>query len=102
MRNIERFVTYSNLSNRRTTIGGSPYLTNMGLHGGIAELIVFDKADDHVRMEITNYLLNKYIVSTCGQYGTVYLSGDLNRDCNVDFFDIVTMAEKWLESFDFN
>jgi len=38
----------------------------------------------------------------CGDFGTVYLPGDLNEDCRVDFADLAGLAEKWLESTDPN
>jgi len=34
----------------------------------------------------------------CGDLGTVYLPGDLNEDCKVDFTDFAELADKWLES----
>ena len=27
---------------------------------------------------------------------TLYLSGDINNDCKVDFYDFAIMAENWL------
>ena len=38
----------------------------------------------------------------CGDLGTMYLPGDLNRDCRVDFADFIELADKWLESTDPN
>ncbi len=38
----------------------------------------------------------------CGDLGTLYLPGDLNKDCKVDFTDFVELADKWLESTDPN
>lgn len=32
----------------------------------------------------------------CGQPGTVYLPGDLNRDCYVDLLDLAMMADGWM------
>ncbi len=37
-------------------------------------------------------------VQYCGQPGTVYLSGDIDRDCFVDVPDLVLVAAQWLES----
>ncbi len=36
----------------------------------------------------------------CGDLGTLYLPGDLNEDCNVDFADFAKFADKWLECTD--
>ncbi len=33
----------------------------------------------------------------CGDLGTIYLPGDLNKDCKVDIEDFVEFVEKWLE-----
>ncbi|MHC4617363.1 MAG: hypothetical protein ACYTEQ_06375 [Planctomycetota bacterium] len=38
----------------------------------------------------------------CGHLGTIYLPGDLNEDCGVDFKDVGHMANTWLESTDPN
>jgi len=35
--------------------------------------------------------------SRCGDLGTLYHPNDLNKDCNVDFEDLVTFVEKWLQ-----
>jgi hypothetical protein len=34
----------------------------------------------------------------CGDLGTLYLPGDLNRDCKVNFDDLSDITDKWLES----
>lgn len=34
----------------------------------------------------------------CGDLGTLYLPGDLNEDCRMDFADLAELADKWLES----
>jgi len=34
----------------------------------------------------------------CGHLGTIYLPGDLNKDCKVDFKDFAKFADKWLDS----
>ena len=34
----------------------------------------------------------------CGHLGTMYLPGDLNKDCKVDFKDFAQFADKWLQS----
>jgi hypothetical protein len=38
----------------------------------------------------------------CGDLGTVYRSGDLNRDCRVDSDDFVIFTEQWLQNIDSN
>jgi hypothetical protein len=35
--------------------------------------------------------------SRCGDLGTVYHPNDLNKDCKVDFDDLVAFVEKWLD-----
>ncbi|KPL25446.1 MAG: hypothetical protein AMJ75_00955 [Phycisphaerae bacterium SM1_79] len=34
----------------------------------------------------------------CGHLGTVYLPGDLNRDCRLNFADLAETADNWLDS----
>ena len=34
----------------------------------------------------------------CGDLGTMYLPGDLNKDCKVDLTDFAEFADKWLDS----
>jgi len=34
----------------------------------------------------------------CGDLGTMYLPGDLNKDCKVDLADFTSFADKWLDS----
>jgi len=34
----------------------------------------------------------------CGDLGTMYLPGDLNKDCKVDLTDFAELADKWLGS----
>jgi hypothetical protein len=34
----------------------------------------------------------------CGHLGTIYLPGDFNKDCQVNFADIAEFANKWLQS----
>ncbi|MCK4294153.1 MAG: hypothetical protein KAY65_13220, partial [Planctomycetes bacterium] len=34
----------------------------------------------------------------CGDLGTAYLPGDLNRDCKEDFKDLGNFGDKWLGS----
>ncbi len=34
----------------------------------------------------------------CGDLGTVYHPGDLNKDCQVNFADLAKFAEKWLQN----
>jgi hypothetical protein len=36
----------------------------------------------------------------CGDLGTIYLPGDLNKDCKVNFADFIKFADKWLASTD--
>jgi hypothetical protein len=36
----------------------------------------------------------------CGDLGTLYLPGDLNKDCKVDLTDFAEFADKWLQSTD--
>jgi len=38
----------------------------------------------------------------CGDLGTVFLPGDLNRDCKEDFRDVAEFGREWLESTDPN
>lgn len=38
----------------------------------------------------------------CGDLGTVFLPGDLNRDCKEDFRDVAEFGQEWLESTDPN
>jgi hypothetical protein len=38
----------------------------------------------------------------CGDLGTIYLPGDLNKDCKVDFKDFAEFANQWLGSTDPN
>jgi len=38
------------------------------------------------------------IPRSCGDLGTIYLPGDLNEDCKVDFADFAKFADKWLDS----
>jgi hypothetical protein len=38
----------------------------------------------------------------CGDLGTIYLPGDLNKDCRVNLADFSELAEKWLECTDPN
>lgn len=38
----------------------------------------------------------------CGDLGTLYLPGDLNKDCKVDSTDFAKFADKWLQSTDPN
>jgi hypothetical protein len=50
-----------------------------------------------------NLLNNTFSVITfpyCGQPGTVYLPGDLDNDCYVNFSDLETLASYWLECSD--
>ena len=34
----------------------------------------------------------------CGQPGTIYLKGDINRDCFVNVTDLLILMEDWLKS----
>jgi hypothetical protein len=34
----------------------------------------------------------------CGDLGTVYLPGDLNKDCKIDLKDLAEFAQKWLDN----
>jgi len=38
----------------------------------------------------------------CGDLGTMYLPGDLNKDCKVNFADFAGFADRWLDSTDPN
>ena len=38
----------------------------------------------------------------CGDLGTLFLPGDLNKDCKEDFRDVAQFGQKWLESTDPN
>ena len=38
----------------------------------------------------------------CGDLGTIYLPGDLNQDCEVNFKDFAEFTDKWLDSNDPN
>ncbi len=38
----------------------------------------------------------------CGDLGTLYTPGDLDRDCRSDFVDLAGFAHRWLESTDSN
>jgi hypothetical protein len=38
----------------------------------------------------------------CGDLGTIYLQGDSNKDCKVDFKDFAGLADEWLGSTDPN
>jgi hypothetical protein len=38
----------------------------------------------------------------CGDAGTSYLGGDINRDCKVDFYDFAEFAAYWLDCSDPN
>jgi hypothetical protein len=38
----------------------------------------------------------------CGDLGTIYLPGDVNKDCKVDFKDFAEFADEWLGSTDPN
>jgi hypothetical protein len=38
----------------------------------------------------------------CGDLGTTYLPGDMNKDCRVNLADFSELAEKWLECTDPN
>jgi hypothetical protein len=38
----------------------------------------------------------------CGDLGTIYLPGDSNKDCKVDFKDFAGFADKWLQFTDPN
>lgn len=42
------------------------------------------------------------IPGECGHLGTMYLPGDSNEDCEVNFADVAEAAEEWLESTDPN
>jgi len=37
---------------------------------------------------------------TCGDQGTIYLEGDINEDCRVDFYDLSDFAGDWLKTGD--
>jgi hypothetical protein len=34
----------------------------------------------------------------CGDLGTIYLPGDLNKDCKEDLEDLARFADEWLEA----
>ena len=38
----------------------------------------------------------------CGDLGTIYLPGDINKDCQENFADFAEFADKWLQSTDPN
>ncbi|MHB9071307.1 MAG: hypothetical protein ACYC54_13185 [Sedimentisphaerales bacterium] len=48
---------------------------------------------DHIRFELVEPLV-------CGDAGTVYLPGDLEPDCKIDFKDFAAFAQDWLECTD--
>jgi len=45
---------------------------------------------------------DNFVVSqpVCGDPGTVYNAGDLNKDCVVDFYDFAMLVSQWLECTD--
>jgi sialidase-1 len=51
---------------------------------------------DEVRIGTTYLSVTGFGDSLCGQEGTVYLSGDLNKDCYVNFWDLAMLAKDWL------
>jgi hypothetical protein len=55
--------------------------------------------DVHVKGRFDVPLLVKVLEmpSRCGDVGTVYHPNDLNKDCKVDFEDLVAFVEKWLD-----
>lgn len=85
---------------KTSSIGGTPSVGGFGLNGGIAELMVFNTVDDVHRIKVENYLLSKYIVTSCGDYGTAYLAADTDQDCDVDIDDVKELAEDWLKCTD--
>jgi len=48
--------------------------------------------------EFTSY--GQEILGQCGDPGTVYKAGDVNKDCYVDFGDMAAMAIQWLNCTD--
>jgi len=55
--------------------------------------------DTHGKGRLNVSLLAKILEmpQRCGDLGTVYLPGDLNKDCKVDIKDLAEFLEKWLE-----
>ena len=55
--------------------------------------------DTHGKGRIEVALLVKILEMPrrCGDLGTMYLPGDLNKDCKVDIEDLAEFIEKWLE-----
>ncbi len=60
--------------------------------------------DVHGRGRIDVPLLVKILEMPrrCGDLGTIYLPGDLNQDCEVNFKDFAEFTDKWLDSNDPN
>jgi hypothetical protein len=60
--------------------------------------------DIHGKGRIDVALLVKILEmpTKCGDLGTIYLPGDLNKDCKVDFKDFAEFANQWLGSTDPN
>ncbi len=44
----------------------------------------------------TTMVLDKSLPQFCGDDNTVYMQGDLNRDCKVNLLDLVEFANLWL------
>lgn len=54
------------------------------------------------RVDITLLAKILEMPTRCGHLGTIYLPGDLNEDCKVNFADVAELADKWLNSTDPN
>lgn len=52
------------------------------------------------RIDVAALVRALEIPRRCGDLGTLYLPGDLNEDCKVNFADFAKFADKWLDSTD--
>lgn len=64
--------------------------------GDIAEILVYDSVDAQQKMDVEDYLTDKYGVVPC----TVFNDMDFNRDCYVDLEDFGEFAQQWLKCTD--
>ncbi len=67
--------------------------------GNIAELIVYDSADETLREIVETYLFEKYQPTLeCSDWG--YYQQDLNQDCYVNLADFAIFVQRWLQCTD--
>jgi hypothetical protein len=51
---------------------------------------------------IDNVVVSDFVPQNCGDTYTVYLPGDMNKDCSVNFADFAKVAKSWMQCSDPN